>query len=45
MLQYPGVVERAQADIDRVVGPTRMPSVEDRDSLPYIDGILKESLR
>ncbi|KAJ3568659.1 hypothetical protein NP233_g5569 [Leucocoprinus birnbaumii] len=35
----------AQGEIDRVVGPDRLPTFEDRDSLPYIDAIIREALR
>ena len=45
MLQYPEVAKRAQAEIDQVVGSHRMPNHNDRESLPYIDAILKECLR
>ena len=45
MMQNPEVQRIAQADIDRVVGGERLPSVEDRDSLPYVTAIVKEALR
>ncbi|KAF5340288.1 hypothetical protein D9611_007844 [Ephemerocybe angulata] len=38
----PHVQKKAQAEIDRVVGPNRIPSVSDRDSLPYLHAIVKE---
>lgn len=44
-LMYPEVVERAQEEIDRVVGVDRLPTFEDRNSMPYIDGIVKEAWR
>jgi cytochrome P450 len=42
---YPEVQKKAQAEIDTVIGPNRLPDVEDRPSLPYINAILKESMR
>jgi cytochrome P450 len=36
---------RAQEEIDRVVGPDRLPSTSDRDNLPYVNAIAKEALR
>jgi len=45
MTLYPAVLKRAQEEIDRVVGDDRLPSFTDRDSLPYINAIVKETLR
>ncbi|GJE91706.1 cytochrome P450 [Phanerochaete sordida] len=45
MLTHPEVQQKAQAELDRVVGPDRLPGVEDRDSLPYVNAILKEIFR
>ncbi|KAM4056422.1 cytochrome p450 [Hirsutella rhossiliensis] len=45
MLLYPEVQRKAQKEIDSVTGPDRLPSFVDRDKLPYINGITKESLR
>ncbi|EAQ93834.1 hypothetical protein CHGG_02069 [Chaetomium globosum CBS 148.51] len=45
MVLYPEVQQKAQAEIDRVVGPTRMPTMDDEPNLQYIRGIVKESLR
>lgn len=45
MTLFPGVQLKAQEEIDRVVGAGRLPSIEDRDSLPYINAVVKESLR
>ena len=36
---------KAQAELDTVIGPDRLPDHKDRASLPYIDAIAKESLR
>ena len=45
MALYPEVQKKAQAEIDAVVGPDRFPDFEDRDSLPYIKAIVKETMR
>jgi cytochrome P450 len=42
---YPEVQRKAQAEIDRVIGTGRLPTVADRDNLPYINAIVKEALR
>ena len=42
---FPNVVADAQEELDRVVGPDRMPSYEDEDNLPYIRAMVKETLR
>ena len=42
---YPSALKRAQEEIDRVVGPDRLPTFSDRPNLPYIDAIVKEALR
>ncbi|KAH8886617.1 cytochrome P450 [Thozetella sp. PMI_491] len=41
----PHVVRAAQEELDRVVGPDRMPGFEDEDQLPYIRCMVKETLR
>ncbi|KAF9815577.1 hypothetical protein IEO21_04498 [Rhodonia placenta] len=45
MVLHPEVLQKAQAEIDRVVGGTRLPNVDDRASLPYVDCIIKEVYR
>ena len=45
MALYPDAQKQAQADLDRVVGPNRLPECSDRNSLPYINALLKEVLR
>ncbi|KAF5343048.1 hypothetical protein D9758_011153 [Tetrapyrgos nigripes] len=45
MRLYPNVMEKAQAEIDAVVGRDRLPTFEDRDHLPYIQAIVEEVLR
>ncbi|KAJ8592745.1 cytochrome P450, partial [Rhizopogon salebrosus TDB-379] len=45
MVLYPDVQARARAEINQVVRHDRMPSIDDRASLPYLDAILLEVLR
>jgi len=45
LVMFPEVQERAQEELDRVVGGDRLPTFEDRKNLPYIDGIVKEAWR
>ncbi|KAG2117750.1 cytochrome P450 [Suillus clintonianus] len=45
MVLNPEVQKRAQAEIDRVVTADRLPDFGDRDSMPYIEAILRETLR
>jgi len=45
MTANPEIQLKAQEEIERVVGHDRMPTFEDRPSLPYTDAILREVLR
>ena len=45
MLHHPEVMKKAQAEIDLVVGPSRMPEFEDMESLPYVNAVMKEVAR
>ncbi|KAK0448612.1 cytochrome P450 [Armillaria borealis] len=45
MLHYPAVMKKAQAEIDSVIGPERMPDFKDFDALPYIQAVIKETMR
>ncbi|THU92603.1 cytochrome P450 [Dendrothele bispora CBS 962.96] len=40
--RHPEVLKKAQEELDRVVGPSRLPEIGDRDELPYIEAIIKE---
>ncbi|KXN81929.1 O-methylsterigmatocystin oxidoreductase [Leucoagaricus sp. SymC.cos] len=42
---HPEKQRKAQAEIDRVVGPDRLPTWSDHDSLPYIEAMVRETLR
>ncbi|KAJ7685994.1 cytochrome P450 [Mycena rosella] len=43
--KYPEIQAKAQAEIDAVVGQNRLPTFEDRDSLPFIEAVCKELYR
>ena len=45
MALYPKVQKKAQEEIDSVIGPNRLPNFEDRPFLPYINAVVKESMR
>lgn len=45
MIKHPEVLVKAQQEIDSVVGCDRLPTLEDRDSLPYIECVVKECFR
>ncbi|OAX33109.1 cytochrome P450 [Rhizopogon vinicolor AM-OR11-026] len=45
MVLHPDAQERAQAEIDSVVGKDRLPAFEDRESLPYVAALMHETLR
>ncbi|KAK4067389.1 uncharacterized protein Triagg1_7569 [Trichoderma aggressivum f. europaeum] len=45
MIMNPDVQRKAQEEIDNVVGPDRLPSRADQENLPYVNAIVKESLR
>ncbi|THH28091.1 hypothetical protein EUX98_g6099 [Antrodiella citrinella] len=45
MVIHPGVYLKAQQEMDRVVGSTRLPESEDREDLPYLNAVIKETYR
>lgn len=45
LLLYPEVQKKVQAEIDRVVGPHRLPDFDDRSSLPYLECVAQEAPR
>lgn len=45
MLLFPQVQRKAQAEVDRVTGPDRLPIMEDLANLQYIRACMKETLR
>ncbi|KAG0697077.1 cytochrome P450 [Suillus ampliporus] len=45
MVLHPELQAKAQAEIDQVVGKDRLPDFDDRPALPYVEAILRETLR
>ena len=45
MVKNPRVWKHAQAEIDCVVGMDRLPEFDDRQSLPYVDAIVRGTIR
>ena len=45
MALHSDVQAKAQAELDRVVGPERLPEYTDIDHMPYIQATLMETLR
>lgn len=45
MLMNPDVQRKAQDELDSVVGKDRLPTLEDRASLPYMEHIIQETYR
>ncbi|KAF7372757.1 Cytochrome P450 2B19 [Mycena sanguinolenta] len=42
---YPKWIPRAQREIDAIVGEDRLPSFKDRPCLPFVEAIVRETLR
>ncbi|KAF5364421.1 hypothetical protein D9758_010689 [Tetrapyrgos nigripes] len=45
LMYYPEVQKRAQAEIDAVIGDSRLPDHSDRERIPYTAAIITEALR
>ncbi|KAF8124761.1 cytochrome P450 [Boletus edulis] len=45
MVLFPEVQTKAQAELDEVLGSGRLPSINDRDFLPYVNAVCQEVLR
>lgn len=45
LAMHPDIQKRAQDEIDKVVGPERLPNFDDRDELVYLNAVLKEVSR
>ncbi|KAF8871009.1 cytochrome P450 [Infundibulicybe gibba] len=45
MALCPDAQRKAQVELDSVVGNSRLPDLTDRDSLPYVNAVIKEVMR
>ncbi|KAF5309415.1 hypothetical protein D9619_012388 [Psilocybe cf. subviscida] len=45
MAMYPETQRKAQAELDAVIGSHRLPEFSDRSSLPYVNALVKETMR
>ncbi|KAI0088576.1 cytochrome P450 [Irpex rosettiformis] len=45
MIHWPEIMHKAQAELDVVVGKERAPRFRDKENLPYIRAIIRETLR
>ena len=45
MASFPDVQKRAQEELETMVGLDRLPTIADKDDLPYVAAIAKECLR
>jgi cytochrome P450 len=45
MAMHPDVQIKAQAEVDSVLHDNRLPDMEDQQSMPYLQAVIKEVLR
>jgi len=45
MVMHPQVFKKARAEVDRVIGTGRLPELDDREHMPYLECLLKEVYR
>ncbi|RPD54280.1 cytochrome P450 [Lentinus tigrinus ALCF2SS1-7] len=45
MVLFPETQQRAQAELDSVIGPDRLPDIRDKEQLPYLSALLVEVFR
>ncbi|PKK44795.1 hypothetical protein CI102_11930 [Trichoderma harzianum] len=42
MAMYPEAQKKAQQELDKVIGPSRLPTWQDQENLPYVRALIKE---
>lgn len=42
MVKFPEAAKKAQAEIDEIIGPDRLPNHDDRRFLPYVEAFYRE---
>jgi cytochrome P450 len=45
MAVHPDIQQKAQSEIDTVIGIHRLPEFEDRPSLPFVEALYREIMR
>ena len=45
MTLNPEIQRKAQKEIENVIGNDRLPTLADRENLPYVEALMKEVLR
>jgi len=45
MAEYPETQKKVQEELERVVGPNRLPTYEEKDKLPYLNAVILELMR
>jgi cytochrome P450 len=43
--RHPDALAKAQSELDTVVGHDRLPTIDDRSSLPYVEAFITEVMR
>lgn len=45
MTAHPDIYRKCQEEIDEVIGQKRLPTFADKDVLPYVNCVIKETYR